>query len=57
MVLCTAMKQSDLSKYLARIGSKGGKARAKSLTKKEQRVIAMKASKAAAKARKEARAA
>jgi hypothetical protein len=37
--------------YLASIGSKGGKARAKALTKKEQRAIALKASKAAAKAR------
>jgi hypothetical protein len=45
------MNQGELSKYLASIGSKGGKARAKALTKKEQRAIAMKASKAAAKAR------
>jgi hypothetical protein len=51
------MNRVELSKYLASIGSKGGKARAKALTKKEQRAIALKASKAAAKARKEARAA
>ena len=51
MVVYTAMNQGDLSKYLASIGSKGGKARAKALTKEEQRAIALKASKAAAKAR------
>jgi len=45
------MNRGELSKYLASIGSKGGKARAKALTKKEQRAIALKASKAAAKAR------
>jgi hypothetical protein len=43
------MNQGELSKYLASIGSKGRKARAKALTKKEQRAIALKASKAAAK--------
>jgi hypothetical protein len=51
MVAYTAMKEVDLSKYLASIGSKGGKARAKALTKKQQRAIALKTSKAAAKAR------
>jgi phage gp16-like protein len=45
------MSLDELSKYLASIGSKGGKARAKALTKKEQRIIALRASKAAAKAR------
>src|SRR5579862_6448947 len=49
------MKQADLSKYLASIGSKGGTARAKALTKKEQRAIALKASKAAARAGRAAR--
>jgi len=49
------MIQGSLSKYFASIGSKGGKARAKALTKKEQRAIALKASQAAAKARKKAR--
>jgi hypothetical protein len=55
MVIYTAMNQGDLSKYLASIGRKGGKARAKALTKEEQRAIALKASKAAAKARRAAR--
>jgi hypothetical protein len=45
------MSLDELSKYLAGIGSKGGKARAKALTKKEQRAIALKASKAAVNAR------
>ncbi len=45
------MNQRELSKYLAEIGSRGGKARAKVLSKDEQRAIARKASKAAAKAR------
>jgi len=49
-----SMNQGELSKYLASIGSKGGKARAKALTKKEQRAIALKASKAAARARRAA---
>jgi hypothetical protein len=49
------MNQRDISKYLASIGSKGGKARAKVLTKSKQRAIALKASKAAAKARKAVR--
>jgi hypothetical protein len=49
------MNRADLSKYFASIGSKGGKARAEALTKKEQRAIALKASKAAAKARRAAR--
>jgi hypothetical protein len=43
-----SMSQGELSKYLASIGSKGGKARAKALTKKKQREIAIKASRAAA---------
>jgi hypothetical protein len=46
-----SVNQRELSKALAIIGSKGGKARAKSLSKKRQRAIALKASKAAAKAR------
>jgi hypothetical protein len=49
------MIQGDISNYFASIGSKGGKARAKALTKTEQRAIALKASKAAAKARRASR--
>jgi len=52
MVIYVPMNRAELSKYFASIGSKGGIARAKALTKKEQRAIALKASKAAAKARK-----
>lgn len=55
MVLLDLMSLDELSKYLASIGSKGGKARAKALTKKEQRAIALKASGAAAKARRASR--
>jgi hypothetical protein len=54
MVVYQPMNRAELSKYFASIGSKGGTARAKALTKKEQRAIALKASKAAAKARKTA---
>jgi hypothetical protein len=49
------MNRAELSKYFASIGSKGGTARAKVLTKKQQRAIALKASKAAAKARRASR--
>jgi hypothetical protein len=45
------MEEDPVRKFLAEIGSKGGKARAKKLTKEQQRAIARKASKAAAKAR------
>jgi hypothetical protein len=45
------MKKSPLSKYLAELGRKGGKARMKTMTAEQRREIAMKASKAAAKAR------
>jgi len=45
------MSEDPVRKFLAEIGSRGGKARAKALTKEEQRAIARKASKAAAKAR------
>jgi hypothetical protein len=48
------MNQRELSNYFAKIGSKGGKATAKALTRKAQRAIALKASKAAAKARRAA---
>jgi hypothetical protein len=51
------MNQGELSKDLVSIGSRGGKARAKALSKKEQRAIALKASKAAAKARRTAKSA
>jgi hypothetical protein len=50
-----SVNQHELSKALAIIGSKGGKARSKALTKKQKREIAIKASKAAAKARKSSR--
>jgi hypothetical protein len=46
------MDEDPVRKFLAKIGSRGGKARAKALTKEQQRAIARKASKAAAKARK-----
>jgi hypothetical protein len=45
------MDEDPVRKFLAKIGSRGGKARAKALTKEQQRAIARKASKAAAKAR------
>jgi phage gp16-like protein len=45
------MKKSSLSKYLAELGRKGGKARLKTMTAEERRAVATKASKAAAKAR------
>jgi hypothetical protein len=48
------MDRNELSKYFASIGRKGGKARAQALTKKEQRAIALKASMAAARARRAA---
>ena len=46
------MDERTKSKLLAELGSEGGKARAKKLTKAERVRIATKASKAAAKARK-----
>jgi hypothetical protein len=45
------MDDDPVRRFLAEIGSRGGKARAKALTKEEQRAIACKASKAAAIAR------
>jgi hypothetical protein len=46
------MKKGDLSKYLAKLGAKGGKAAAKQLTKQQRIERARKAGKAsAAKAR------
>jgi len=45
------MDEDPVRKFLEKIGSRGGKARAKALTKEQQRAIARKASKAAAKAR------
>lgn len=47
------MAEDPVRKFLAAIGSRGGKARAKALSKEEQRAIARKASKAAAKKRTE----
>ena len=46
------MDERTKSKLLAELGSEGGKARAAKLSAKERRDIAIKASKAAAKARK-----
>jgi len=46
------MGKSAVSKYLSTIAKRGGEARAKSLTADERKVIATKASKAAAEARK-----
>jgi hypothetical protein len=46
------MKASDLSKYMADMGRRGGKARAKSTTAAQRRAIALKAAKASAKVRK-----
>jgi len=49
-IVC-CMKKSAISKYLSELGRKGGKARLKTMTAEQRREIAMKASKAAAKAR------
>ena len=46
------MDKSLLSKYLSELGRRGGKARMNTMTAEQRRAIAMKASKAAAKARK-----
>jgi hypothetical protein len=46
------MVKSLISKYLAKIGRRGGKARLKTMTPEERRAIATKASKAAAESRK-----
>jgi hypothetical protein len=45
------MGRSAISKYLSAIAKRGGEARAESLTSDERKAIAIKASKAAAKAR------
>jgi hypothetical protein len=45
------MAKSLLSKYLSELGRRGGKARLKTMTAEQRRAIALKASKAAAKAR------
>ena len=45
------MANSSVSKYLAEIGRRGGKARLETMTAEQRRAIATKASKAAAKAR------
>jgi hypothetical protein len=45
------MAKSPVSKYLAKIGRKGGKARLETMTDEQRRASALKASKAAAKAR------
>ena len=45
------MGDREISNYLAGIGKRGGQATAKKLTLEQRRVIAIKASKAAAKAR------
>jgi hypothetical protein len=47
------MKKSVLSKYLAELGRRGGKARLTSMTAEQRRAIATKASKAAAAARRQ----
>jgi len=49
------MVKSLISKYLAEIGRRGGKARLKTMTPEERRAIATKASKAAAASRKQER--
>jgi len=46
------MNPNEVSKYLKEIGSRGGKARAKSLSPEKRKAIALKAAKASAKARK-----
>jgi hypothetical protein len=51
MIGYRAMSRSVLSKYFARIGRKGGEARAKVLTKKQLHAVAVKASQAAVRAR------
>jgi hypothetical protein len=45
------MKKDDLSKYMALAGSRGGKARLKTMTPEERIAIARRAGKASAKAR------
>jgi hypothetical protein len=47
----SVMAKSLLSKYLSKLGRRGGKARLKTMTAEQRRAIAVKASKAAAKAR------
>jgi hypothetical protein len=49
------MVKSLISKYMAEIGRRGGKARLKTMTPEERRAIATKASKAAAASRKQER--
>lgn len=49
------MNPKDISKYLKEIGSRGGKARAKSLSPEERKAIALKAAKASASARKKSK--
>jgi len=46
------MVKSIISKYMAEIGRRGGKARLKTMTPEERRAIATKASKAAVESRK-----
>jgi hypothetical protein len=46
------MDKADVSKYMAEVGRKGGKARLKTMTPEQRRASARKASKAAAEARK-----
>jgi hypothetical protein len=46
------MVKSIISKYMAEIGRRGGKARLKTMTPEERRSIAVKASKAATESRK-----
>ena len=45
------MSVDPVSKYLSQIGRKGGKARLRTMTPEERRAVAVKASKAAARAR------
>jgi hypothetical protein len=50
-MLIMEIPKSLISKYMAEIGRRGGKARLKTMTAEERRAIATRASKAAAEAR------
>ncbi len=52
MLQFTIMDKADVSKYMAEVGRKGGKARLTTMTPEQRRASARKASKAAAAARK-----
>lgn len=51
MLQFAAMKKADISRYMAEVGRKGGKARLKTMTPEQRQAVARKASKAAAAAR------